>query len=162
MAVKFIAGGLVILLCAITGRACAYQKIREADGIRHMQEDIKRLKNRTLERRLSASDALSALEGESFLKMRGYLKEDEALTLRGAWEKTGGAGNGCEEENSIVALLFDELENLGRAEQEKEFERALSDLRIREEKKRKEGREKIKLYTSLGALTGFCAVIFLV
>ena len=84
------------------------------------------------------------------------------MSLEGAWQKAGGAGEALGEENELVSMLFASLENLGRMEQEKEYERALNDLKAIEEKRRKEGKEKIKLYTALGALTGLCAVIFLV
>ncbi len=162
MALDIIIGMIVIILFAYAGRTAAYKNIRLADASRQLQEDIKRLRHRTIEKRLSANEALVMLESNAFSKMRKRMKEDKNMTLKGAWESAGGAGEELHEENALVSILFDSLENLGRMEQEKEYERALHDLKELEEKKRKEGREKIRLYTSIGALTGLCAVIFLV
>ena len=162
MALEIITGIIIIVLFGYAGRTAALKNISFADRLRRLQEDIKRLKHRTMEKRLSANEALQTLEGEVFSKMRMLMKEDGNMTLKGAWEKSGGAGEELKEENALISILFDSLESLGRMEQEKEYERALNDLKAIEEKRRQEGKEKIKLYTSLGALTGLCAVIFLV
>lgn len=162
MALDIIIGIIVIILFACAGKAAAYKRIRFADEVRQLQEDLKRLRYRTMEKRLSANEALMTLESDVFSKMRAQMKEDKNMTLKGVWEAAGGAGEKFKEENAIVSMLLDSLENLGRMEQEKEYERALHDLKELEEKKRREGKEKIRLYTSLGALTGLCAVIFLV
>lgn len=162
MALDIIIGIAVIALFAYSGRMAAYKKICSADAVRGLQEDLKRLKNCTFEKRMPVNEALPALEGEAFSKMHEMMKGDKDMTLRGAWEASGGAGDDFKEENALVSMLLDSLENLRCADQEREFERALSDLRQMEDKKRREGKEKLRLYTSLGALTGLCAVIFLV
>ncbi len=162
MALEIIIGIIITVLFAYAGRTAAYKNIRVADAVRRLEEDLKKLKNRTIEKRLPANEALLTLEGEVFLKMREMMKGDKGMTLKGAWEASGGAGDEFAEENTLVSMLFDSLENLSRMEQEREYERALSDLKQLEEKRRREGTEKLKLYTSLGALTGLCTVIFLV
>lgn len=162
MAFEIIIGGIVIALFAYAGRMFALKSIYLANVLRQLEEDLKRLKHRTYEKRLPVKEALLTLEGETFKKMRFLMKEDQDMTMKSAWEQTGGEGEEFREENALVSILFDALENLGRMEQEKEYERALNDLKEMEERRRKEGKEKIKLYTSLGALIGFCAVVFLV
>ncbi|MBR3927642.1 MAG: hypothetical protein IKJ65_01415 [Clostridia bacterium] len=158
---KIIIGAIAVALFAYAGRWAALRLVHTADRLRLLQEDIKKLKYRTREKRLNANEALLTLEGEAFSRMLTIMKEDESMTLSKAWEKSGGAGEDLPEENALVTMLFDSLESLGRQEQEKEYERALNDLKAIEEKRRREGQEKMKLYTSLGALTGLCAVIFL-
>lgn len=162
MALEIIISIIIIVLFAYSGRMAAYKNIRLADAVRHLQEDLKKLRNRTIEKRLTVNEALHTLEGGAFSRARDAMKGDRSMTLKSAWETSGGIGEECSEENALVSMLFDSLENLSRMEQEKEYERTLSELKQLEEKKRREGREKIRLYTSLGALTGFCAVIFLV
>ncbi|MBQ1256520.1 MAG: hypothetical protein IIX93_04515 [Clostridia bacterium] len=162
MAADVVIGIVIIALFAYAGRMTAIKNIRLADTVRRLEEDIKKLKNRTIEKRLPAYEALQSLGSDAFGKMRQSMKEDRNMTLKGAWEAAGGAGEEFGEENQLVSMLLDSLENLGRMEQEREYERALHELRQLEEKKRKEGKEKLKLYTSLGALTGLSAVIFLV
>lgn len=160
MAVRIAVSALVIVMCMLCGRTLAMRKIREADRVRRMQEDIKKLKNRTMDKRLPLSQALLTMEGEVYGRMAGRMKEDGNLTLSEAFEAEGGEGDGYRDENTCIRLLFDSLEALGRAQQEAEYERALKDLKKSEERKRLEGREKIKLYSSLGAVAGICAVIF--
>lgn len=162
MALELLIGCTVIALCALAGRALAMTKTASADSVRDLQEDLKRLRSRTIEKRLPAEEALSSLEGEAFSQMRRNLKEDGGLTLLGAWRKACGAKEMQREENEIIAYFFGALESLGRTQQAEEYERALNDLKRLEEKRRSEGREKLKLYTYLGALCGLCAVIFLV
>lgn len=162
MALEIIISIIIIVLFAYSGRMSAYKNIRLADTVRHLQEDLKKLRNRTIEKRLTANEALYTLECDAFFKARETMKEDRSMTLKGAWEASGGMGEAFSEENMLVSMLFDSLENLSRMEQEREYERTLNDLKQLEEKKRRDGKEKIRLYTSLGALTGLCAVIFLV
>lgn len=162
MALEIIISIIIIALFAYSGRMAAYKFIRLADAVRRLEEDLKRLKNGTADKHLTANEALCALEGDAFLRAREAMKGDRSMTVKGAWETSGGMGEEFSEENALVSMLFDSLENLSRAELEKEYERTLNDLKELEEKKRREGKEKIRLYTSIGALTGLCAVIFLV
>lgn len=162
MAIEIVIGCVLIVICALAGRSVALKKTIQADLVRKLQEDLRLLRHQTIEKRLSADEALSKLKGETFLKMREKMQENGSFTLSGAWEQSCGREEEQSEVNDTMISLFTALESLGREEQETEYERTLNDLKTLEEKRRREGMEKLRLYTSLGALTGLCAVIFLI
>ena len=162
MALEIMIGVLLIALCTMAGRAAAMKSVVEADEIRRLQEDVLCLKMLTLEKRLPQAEALSKLKSSVFRKMSHDMKNDPALSLKEAWAIAAGKENMKAEIADLFGWLFGAAENLSRDQQEAEYARLGNDLKRIEEDKRKAGMEKVKLYMSLGAVTGVCAVIFCV
>lgn len=160
MAFEIIVSACLIALCALTGRRMAMKYVDKANEVRRMQEDIKRLKNGTIDKKLPLKNALMNLEGGAYGRIAGKMEADSSVTLSEAFMEQGGEGDGFSEENACLQLLFESLENLNRQDQAAQYERALEDLKRLEEEKRKKGLEKVRLYTSLGALLGAVCVIF--
>ncbi len=162
MAIEIIIGGCLVALCALTGRAAAMKRVYEADGIRRFQEDILHLKMLTLEKRIPLASALLNLKEPLFKTMGAYMTEDAYLASKDAWIKAAGNENAGAETVKTIEILFSSCESLSRDQQAAQYDRARDDLKKLEEEKRKQGLEKVRLYTSLGAVTGVCIFLFCV
>ncbi len=162
MAAKIIIGLLLIALCALCGRALAMKSVFEADAIRRFQEDIVLLKMLTLEKRLPAAQALTDLKEPVFKRMSAYMTKDARLSLKDAWKKAAADENIKPDAGKPVEMLFGALECLLREQQSAQYERAHEDLKKLEGEKRNQGLERVKLYTSLGAVMGICIFLFCV
>ena len=160
MAFKIIIGVLMIALCALSGRAAAMKSVYEADGIRKLQEDVLYLKTLTLHKKQLAAHALSRLKEPVFKRMSEYMNEEMSLSVKEAWVKAAEVENVGMDARKIMEMLFDAAESLTRDEQEAQYGRTRDDLKRLEQQKRKAGMERVKLYTSLGAVAGVCALIF--
>ena len=160
MALKIIMSAVLIAVCALTGRQTAIQHMYRADEVRRMQEDMKKLKTRTMDKKLPAGQALSDLEGRVYKRMKERMEKDNALSMKDAFLTEGGEGETFSGESACISLLLGALENLRSHDQALEYERVLKDLERMEDERRKEGKEKLRLFTSLGVLTGIGIVIF--
>lgn len=162
MAFEIIIGIFLIALCALSGRAAAMKRVYEADELANMQSDIELLKMLTLEKRQPVKQALSNLHYPAFKNMSLQLEKDDAVFVKDAWTRASEEAKTDERAREILDNLFEAAENLSRAFQEAQYDRALEALKALEWDKRKAGMEKVKLYTSLGAVAGVCALIFCV
>lgn len=162
MAARIIIGFLLVVLCALTGRALAMKSIVEADGIRRFQEDIFFLRMLTIQKRLPAQQALSKLKNGVFQKMGLLMEKDAHLSIKNAWEKAMEGENIREDAGKALKMLFEALESLSRDQQSAQYDRAQEDLKRFEGEVRKKGLEKVKLYTSLGAVSGVCLFLLCV
>lgn len=170
MAIRVLLALTVTLFTSLAGRALGGGQARSADEIRLLMDDLQTLRMLTLDRLLPVRAALLEMK-LSYLRMTGEAMTADGTLLPGdAWarvaekERTPGGKmeNLSDEETGEVAALFESLNRLARREQEARYARAISQLGKREEFIRNSGREKKKLYTSLGALTGLMISVMLV
>lgn len=162
MAARIMIGILFIGLCALFGRSLAMKSVMDADAVRRFQEEILYLKALTLEKRLPVQEALSHLKEPVFIKMRAFLEKDGHLSLKDAWGQAEKGENLIEDAGQAIEILFGALESLSRDQQWAQYDRAHGDLKRLEDEKRRAGLEKVRLYTSLGAVSGVCIFLFCV
>ena len=170
MAIRLILALVVTLFTTLAGRALGSGQSRSADEIRLLMDDLQMLRLLTLERLLPIRAALLEMKLPC-LRMTGEeMTADGTLLPAAAWARVaqrerapgGKMEDLTEEDAGEVAALFEALHRLSRREQENQYARTIARLGRREESIRASGREKAKLYTSLGALTGLMVSVMLV
>lgn len=169
MAFRWIAALAMTGFSMLAGRTLGGRALRGAEQIRRLMDELQTLRVMTLDKLMPMSAALSEsrlpvlrLMGEKMRK-DGALAPEEAWTQAAAREREPG---GClealgEEEIGLVTRLFEALTCLGRREHEERYEDTVARLGRREEEKRAAGRDKLKLFTYLGALTGLAVSVMI-
>lgn len=162
MSFKWILALALTGFSAFAGRAIGNVSSRSADGVRLLMDDLQLLRTLTLERLQPMGNALMEMKSLSLVKTGEAMRTDGTLTAEKAWLKS--IESDSETEDSVkdeLAALFASLETLGRREHELRYGQSVARLGKIEEKLRAEGREKTKLYVSLGALFGLAVGILL-
>lgn len=170
MALRLILALMVTLFTALAGRALGSGRTRSADGLRALMDDLQALRSLTLERLLPIRAALLEMKLPCLQMTGREMTADGALLPAAAWARVsdrerapgGKMEDFSDEDAGEVGALFEALSHLSRREQDAQYARTIARLGKREEEVRAAGREKSKLYTSLGALVGLMASVMLV
>jgi len=166
----------IMLVCALAfsamlaGRSFALAGIQRADTIRQLMDDLQMLRIYTVERLLPVSGALMEMKSAVFRMTGERMQRDAALSLKSAWEGTIQEKLGAEsavikigeDAEREISALFEAVEALPRRDHDAAYSASIARLGKYEEQERKNGREKMKLYASLGALAGLAAGVFAV
>lgn len=161
---KLALGAISILCCALIGRAFAKGNARRARLLAETMDGLQMLKVHMLDRLLPLNAALeksqSRLLRETGLLMRGCGARKAWESLRAREVRRGGQLDSLSS-NDLETLdaFFDGLGSAGRSEHKAIFDAAIKALGRLESGARKDGAERIRLYTTLGALAGVAAVI---
>ncbi len=169
MAIKLLAAALLTFCAAFAGRAFASSHMRAADAIRMLMDDLQLLRSSTLERLLPMHGALAETRFKP-LRLTGEHMQKSGVSAFDAWalvcESERGRGGSLEymsdDDVTEVSKLFRALNSLGRRDHEAQYSQALSRLGKCEEAARQRGREKLRLYASLGALAGLAVSVMLI
>ena len=160
----------VTVLAALAGRALGRGRIQRADALRALADDLNLLKEWTVFRLMPMADALDKLRLPAMRMtaeaMRSHGSVSAAVAWMGVSARERGSGGSLEwmsaEENGEISGLFEALSTLGRKEHESRYEQTVTRIFQKEAEERKAGKEKMKLYTSLGALAGLAAGVLLI
>ena len=164
MGFRLALAAIVIFACALMGHAFAKGNVRRAKLLAETMDGMQFLKVHMLDRLLPLAAALEKSQAyilkEIGALMKGCSAWDawQALCLR---ERARGRQMDCLTEDDVDALnaFFDGLGGSGRSEHKAIFDSAIKTLGHLESAARKDGAEKVRLYTTLGALAGVAAVI---
>ena len=162
--------GKLVIAAALTtfsylaGRAFGGTPSREADSLRMLMDDLQMLRTLTLERLVPMGDALSEMRVPLLRQTGERMRKNVALTPGKAWAETVEAQKGepvplPQADAEELERLFQGLEVLGRSEHAEQYARTIERLGRREGDLRAAGREKRRLYASLGAMTGLAVSI---
>lgn len=164
MGIKFALSAISILCCALIGRAFAKGNVRRARLLAETMDGLQMLKVHMLDRLLPLNTALE--------KSQSYLLKETGVLMKGcgareAWLqlKERETKRGCHldslstEDLETLDAFFDGLGSAGRNEHKAIFDAAIKSLGRLEAGARKDGAERIRLYTTLGALGGVAVVI---
>ena len=154
--------GKLVIAAALTtfsylaGRAFGGTPSREADSLRMLMDDLQMLRTLTLERLVPMGDALSEMRVPLLRQTGERMRKNVALTPGKAWAETVEAQKGepvplPQADAEELERLFQGLEVLGRSEHAEQYARTIERLGRREGDLRAAGREKRRLYASLGA-----------
>ncbi len=155
------------LFSYLAGRAFGGTPSREADTLRMLMDDLQMLRTLTLERLVPMGDALSEMR-VSLLRQTGErMRKNASLTPGRAWAEAVEAQRDepvplPQADAEELEQLFQGLEVLGRGEHAEQYARTIERLGRREGELRAAGREKKRLYASLGAMTGLAVSILLI
>ncbi len=169
MALKLLAAALVTFCAAFAGRAFAASHMRAADALGMLMDDLQLLRSMTLERLLPMHSALAEMRFKP-LRLAGEHMRRSSISAYDAWalvcdseRKRGGSLEYMTDDDaSEVSKLFQALGSLSRRDHEAQYSQALSRLGKCEEAARQRGREKLRLYASLGALAGLAVSVMLI
>lgn len=164
MVLKLSLSAAVILCCAFIGRAFAKTTIRRAQVLLQTVGGLKILEIHTLNNGKQLSDALrkspSNLLRETGLLMNGCSARSAWDALRTREAKRGGTLDSLASEDfDTLDTFFDGLGSTGSDEQKEIYDAAIKVLDRLEVGARKDGAQRIRLYTTLGVLGGFAIVI---
>ncbi len=170
MAFRLMLAALITICATLAGRTIAAGRIRHADDIRKLMDDLQMLRVFTLDRLLPMGSALGEMKFEALRLTGEEMRKHSRESVRAAWdqvclnEKREG---GCmeafsDEETAAVSRLFDALGTIGKREHEAVYAGAIAELGKQEEAVRALGKEKLRLYTSLGALSGLAVGVLIV
>ena len=170
MVVKMMAALAVTAFAMLAGRAIGARAMRAADTLRLLMDELQTLRVLTLEKLMPMSAALMEMKFPP-LRMTGELMcKGGALLPAAAWTQVeqrervpdGALEDMSAEDAAEVTNLFDALTTLSRREHEERYAQTIVRLGRREETLRAAGRDKVKLYTSLGALAGLAVSVMLI
>lgn len=164
MGLKLILSAIAILCCALIGRAFAKGNVRRARLLTETMDGLKMLKVHMLDRLLPVGAALeksqSYLLRETGLLMKGCGAGEAWRALRERETKRGGRLDSLSTEDlEALDAFFDGLGSAGRSEHKAIFDAAVKALGRLESAARRDGAERVRLYTTLGALAGVALVI---
>ena len=164
MGLKLMLSAISILCCALIGRAFANGNVRRARLLAETMDGLQMLKIHMLDRLLPLSAA--------FEKSQSYLLKETGLLMTGcgareAWQalreretKRGGRLDSLSTDDlEALGAFFDGAGSTGRSEHKAIFDAAIKSLGRLESGARKDGAERVRLYTTLGALAGVAAVV---
>lgn len=155
---------LAVIGCALTGRALASGASRRAKVLQEWMDALMQLRIGMLERHLPVGAALAQSRYAPFRQMGERLGSAGVFA---AWTDVSGpltrhGGNmDCMTGEDLGALnrLFSSMGAGGKSEQEVLFQSALKELGRLEDAARHGGAERLRLYTTLGALCGLAVVV---
>lgn len=166
----------IVLVCALTlmamfaGKGFAAASMKRADGVRILMDDLQLMRSLTLERLLPAAAALSEMKSPMLRSAGDRMRKNAAMSLKSAWDEE--VQSRIREEGSLsllsqsdaeeVSALFGALGSIGKRDHENLYANAIARLGKSEEEARRDAREKMKLYASLGALSGLAVGILLI
>ena len=164
MGLKLALAAVVILCCALAGRAVAAGSLRRGRALRQIMDSLQLLRIHMLDRSLPLPLAMGQVQDTLMQTMAGALKGGSCSA---AWQRTQaqlckkGAALDCLTGGDCLVLqeLFSALGRGGREEQKRLFETALRELGRLEEESVLQGRRQSRLYTSLGALAGAAVAV---
>lgn len=159
MGIRIAVLAVLTLAGAAFGRAAAEKRLKRADALLTLSQDIKLLRELTLSRLNPLGDALAAMKTPALCGAGRLMKENSALSPGEALKKAGGV---LREEAGALGTLFANLSALSKKEHAEEYEKCLSAIQELENTQRRLFNEKRKLYVSLGALTALGAGILMV
>ena len=161
MAVRLILVLVLASACALAGRMIARTGIMSADKLARMREDLTLIKEYTTIRLMPAADALLMTNTEIFVRMGEIMKKTGIMSPAEAFCEAYSQVDRDSAVYRILSVLFEAVGTLSVKAHEAEYAKCCEALLCEERKVRKEGEEKLKLYTSLGALLGLSVGIFL-
>jgi stage III sporulation protein AB len=161
---KLALGAIAILCSALIGRAFAKGNVRRAQLLAETMDGLQMLKVHMLDRLLPLNAALeksqSYLLRETGLLMNGCGAREAWQALRERETRRGGRLDSLlTDDLDTLDAFFDGLGSAGRNEHKAIFDAAIKALMRLESVARKAGAERVRLYTTLGALAGVAAVI---
>lgn len=164
MGLRLVLGAVAIFCCALIGRAFAQGNVRRAKLLAETVDGMQLLKVHMLDRLLPLPAALEKSQAyllkEVGVLMKGCSARDAWQALSDREQKRGGCLDCIAAEDAdVLDAFFDGLGSSGRSEHKAIFDSAIKALSRLEGVARKDGAEKVKLYTTLGALAGVAAVI---
>ncbi|MBQ3079139.1 MAG: hypothetical protein IJC48_03945 [Clostridia bacterium] len=170
MAVRLVLAAMLTACAMLAGRSIAGARIKHADDIRRMMDDLQLLRVLTIDRLLPMGNALAELKFPAFQMTGREMLKDGRKNLSAAWKEIesrerrekGAMAGFTEEETGEISILFDAVGVIGRKDHEKAYADTIKRLGKMEEEVRSSGREKAKLYASLGALGGLAVSVLLV
>lgn len=149
-------------LSAFAGRAFGNAASQDADGLRLLMDDLQLLRTLTLERLQPMGNALMEMKSRSLLLTGELMRADGTLSPERAWRRSTESESRLNDTvKEEIAALFASVEALGRKEHDLRYAQTIARLGKWEEELRSAGREKTKLYVSLGALIGLAVGILL-
>lgn len=164
MGLKLALAAVVILCCALAGRAVAAGSLRRSRALRQIMDGLQLLRIHMLDRSLPLPLALGQVQEPLMQAMAGAV---EGKTCAAAWQETQarlckkGAALDCLTGGDCLVMqnFFSTLGRGGREEQKRLFETALRELGRLEEEATLQGQRQNRLYTSLGALAGAAVAV---
>jgi stage III sporulation protein AB len=164
MTLRLICGAIVIFCGAMVGRALAKRLIRRADLIVNIIDGLKLMRVHALDGLNPISTALAKSKC-ALLRGVGDALNDEGLSV--AWQEYSsvarrkGGELDCmgDAEYDALTVFFESLGASGASEQRRIYDSAIETLARLESEARKDSAEKLRLYTTLGALSGAAAAI---
>lgn len=164
---RLIIAAALTLFSYLAGRAFGGTTSREADLLRMLMDDLQMLRTLTLERLVPMGDALSEMRVPLLRQTGERMRRNAALKPERAWSEAFEAQRGeavplPQADAEELERLFQGLEVLGRGEHAEQYARTIERLGRREEELRAAGRDKRRLYASLGAMTGLAVSILLI
>lgn len=164
MGVKLALGAIAIVCCALIGRAFGKGNVRRARLLAETMDGLQMLEVHMLDRLLPLSAALE--------KSQSYLLKETGLLMvncgaREAWQalrvretrRGGRLDSLATDDLETLDAFFDGLGSAGRNEHKAIFDAAIKALGRLEAGARKDGAERVRLYTTLGALAGVAILI---
>jgi stage III sporulation protein AB len=164
MTLRLALGAVSIFLCALIGRAFAKGNIRRAQLLAETMDGMQMLRVHMLDRLFPLASALEKSQAyvlsQTGAGMKGCGAGEAWRALRAREMRRAGKLD-CLTHADADALdaFFDGLGSAGRSEHKMIFDAAIRALGRLESAARSEGAEKLRLYTTLGALAGVAAVI---
>ena len=164
---RLIIAAVLTLFSYLAGRAFGSAPSREADSLRMLMDDLQMLRTLTLERLVPMGDALSEMRVPLLRQAGERMRKNAALTPQRAWAEAVEAQRDepvplPQVDAEELERLFQGLEVLGRSEHAEQYARTIERLGRREGELRAAGRDKRRLYASLGAMTGLAVSILLI
>ncbi len=164
MSLKLAFSAISIVCCALIGRAFAKGNVRRARLLAEMMDGLQMLKVHMLDRLLPLNAALEKSQAyalrETGLLMRGCGAREAWQKLREREMKRGGHLDSLQTDDfETLDAFFDALGSAGRSEHKAIFDAAIKSLGRLEDGVRKDSADRLRLYTTLGALAGVAVVI---
>lgn len=164
MVLRLVLGGVAIFCSALIGRAFGKGNVRRAKLLAETMDGMQLLKVHMLDRLLPLAAALEKSQSyvlrEVGALMKGCSAADAWQALRTREQKRNGRLDCLTAEDAeVLDTFFEALGASGRTEHKAIFDAAIKALGRLESAARKDGAEKVRLYTTLGALAGVAAVI---
>lgn len=167
MELKLLMSMVVVVGCALIGRAYAGGGARRAQTLSLVMDALQLLRIRMLDRLMPVRQAL---EGSSCAVFRSVGAGMDGVGAAESWRRVRseqtkhGTALDSLSEADLCALdaLFEGLGISGRTEQEALISNALKSLGRLESEARKSGLDKNRLYTTLGLLAGMALALALI
>lgn len=156
--IRLIIAGVMTAAGALTGCALAERKLRDAQAFYALSRDVKLLREMTLTKRVPLREALFQMNTDILKEAGARMKEDARILPE---EALSDKEDVFSEAKQAIAALFRSLAALSAKDHAREYEKCLETISDLENACRKEGREKRRLYSMLGALFALSAGIFL-
>ena len=156
---------IVTIGCAWAGYSIAAGQVRRIRLLGELADATELLRVHMLEQLFPMASALS-MSDSAAMRMSGT-EMSEGKSSKEAWQavmrherRRGGVLDSLTREDcGALTRLFDGLGESGRSEQERHIAIALRELRRLEENARREYAGNVRLYTTLGMLTGLALAV---